>query len=109
MVTGPPASPSKKLLPNVPLDANATTIPSQTADSPNGVPNPILEEARAGTEAELQQGSYDFGVAWDGDYDRCFFFDEHGAFIEGYYIVGLLAQAILTASPGQTITSMIHG
>jgi len=59
------------------------------------VPNPILEESRAGTEAEMRANSYDFGVAWDGDYDRCFFFDEHGTFIEGYYIVGLLAQSIL--------------
>ena len=62
---------------------------------PNGVPNPILEESRAPTEAAMKEGDYDFGVAWDGDYDRCFFFDERGAFIEGYYIVGLLAQAVL--------------
>ena len=75
---------------------------------PNGVPNPILEEARAGTVAALKEAAaagnhYDFGAAWDGDYDRCFFYDEHGNFIEGYYIVGLLAQAILHDSPGQTI------
>jgi phosphomannomutase len=48
-------------------------------------------------------GRFDFGVAWDGDYDRCFLFDEHGSFIEGYYIVGLLAQALLTENPSQTI------
>ncbi len=70
---------------------------------PNGVPNPILEESRAGTVAALKAGSFDFGVAWDGDYDRCFFFDEHGNFIEGYYIVGLLAQAILRQRPGSAI------
>jgi len=70
---------------------------------PNGVPNPILEEQRAGTEAQLKAGSFDFGVAWDGDYDRCFFFDEKGNFIEGYYIVGLLAQAILATDPNHTI------
>lgn len=70
---------------------------------PNGVPNPILEEARAGTIAALRAGGFDFGVAWDGDYDRCFFFDEKGEFIEGYYIVGLLAQAILHQQPGQAI------
>jgi phosphomannomutase len=46
---------------------------------------------------------YDFGVAWDGDYDRCFFLDEHGQFIEGYYIVGLLAQALLNLDPNHTI------
>jgi len=70
---------------------------------PNGVPNPILEESRAGTVEALKASKHDFGVAWDGDYDRCFFFDEHGNFIEGYYIVGLLAQALLTAEPGHAI------
>jgi phosphomannomutase len=70
---------------------------------PNGVPNPILEESRAITEERLREGGYDFGVAWDGDYDRCFFFDEKGNFIEGYYIVGLLAQAILALDPNHTI------
>ncbi len=70
---------------------------------PNGVPNPILEESRALTVAKMQEIRYDFGVAWDGDYDRCFFLDEHGSFIEGYYIVGLLAQAVLTQDPSQTI------
>ncbi|MFN3729554.1 MAG: phosphomannomutase [Fimbriimonadaceae bacterium] len=70
---------------------------------PHGVPNPILEESRAETVQRMAAGGYDFGVAWDGDYDRCFFFDESGAFIEGYYIVGLLAQAILTQDPKQTI------
>ena len=45
----------------------------------------------------------DFGVAWDGDFDRCFLFDEQGRFIEGYYIVGLLAQAMLSRTPGARI------
>ncbi len=72
---------------------------------PNGVPNPILAESRAEMERNMQAspGKYDFGVAWDGDYDRCFFLDENGRFIEGYYIVGLLAQAILSQTKGQTI------
>lgn len=71
---------------------------------PNGVPNPILDEARAMTIAKMHEdGGYDFGVAWDGDYDRCFFFDEKGDFIEGYYIVGVLAQAILHIDPNNTI------
>lgn len=75
---------------------------------PNGVPNPILEESRQGVERLMRQAHgrgepFDFGVAWDGDYDRCFFFDETGAFIEGYYIVGLLAQALLAESPDHTI------
>ncbi|MBV6459282.1 MAG: Phosphomannomutase/phosphoglucomutase [Fimbriimonadaceae bacterium] len=71
---------------------------------PNGVPNPILESSRAEMEAKMREdGTYDFGVAWDGDYDRCFFLDGHGNFIEGYYIVGLLAQSILGVDPKQTI------
>lgn len=72
---------------------------------PNGVPNPILEESRASLQAKMraEPGTFDFGVAWDGDYDRCFFFDEAGGFIEGYYIVGLLAQALLSVDPNQTI------
>lgn len=62
---------------------------------PNGVPNPLLEENRAITaEAVVREGA-DMGIAWDGDYDRCFFFDENGRFIEGYYIVGLLADQFL--------------
>jgi phosphomannomutase len=70
---------------------------------PNGVPNPILEESRRETIARMRAEKYDFGVAWDGDYDRCFFFDENGQFIEGYYIVGLLAQDVLQKKPGSTI------
>lgn len=91
-----------KLLPRVPLQV---TKQRWEADGtfPHGVPNPILEGSRAMTERALAAGGFDFGVAWDGDYDRCFFFDEKGAFIEGYYIVGLLAQAILSADPNHTI------
>jgi phosphomannomutase len=92
----------EKLLPHYPLAATKRHF-EPDGTFPNGVPNPILEEARAGTIAQLKAGSFDFGVAWDGDYDRCFFFDEHGAFIEGYYIVGLLAQAILRIDPQHSI------
>ncbi len=56
---------------------------------PNGVPNPMLEENRKSTIEAIKKEKADLGVAWDGDYDRCFFFDEKGNFIEGYYIVGL--------------------
>ncbi|MCG9895503.1 MAG: phosphomannomutase CpsG [Fimbriimonadaceae bacterium] len=70
---------------------------------PNGVPNPILPESRAPVEEEMKKGGYDLGIAWDGDYDRCFFLDENGTFIEGYYLVGLLAQALLADHPGSTI------
>jgi phosphomannomutase len=84
----------EKLLPHLSLDVERRLF-EPDGHFPNGVPNPILEESRAETEQILKKGGYDFGVAWDGDYDRCFFFDEKGNFIEGYYIVGLLAQSIL--------------
>jgi phosphomannomutase len=70
---------------------------------PNGVPNPMLEENRASTVDAIRDSEASFGIAWDGDFDRCFFFDENGRFIEGYYIVGLLAQAQLEANPGAGI------
>jgi len=70
---------------------------------PNGVPNPMLEENRKPTIDKIIETGADLGVAWDGDYDRCFFFDETGRFIEGYYIVGLLAKSILKNNPGGKI------
>jgi phosphomannomutase len=70
---------------------------------PNGVPNPMLEENRKPTIEIIKRENADLGVAWDGDYDRCFFFDEHGNFIEGYYIIGLLAKSILKNHPGEKI------
>lgn len=70
---------------------------------PHGIPNPLLPENRADTrEAVLAHGA-DMGIAWDGDFDRCFLFDETGGFIEGYYIVGLLAEAFLQQYPGAKI------
>lgn len=70
---------------------------------PNGVPNPLLPENRQPTIDAILKNKADLGVAWDGDYDRCFFFDEKGNFIEGYYIVGLLAKSILKKNPGERI------
>lgn len=70
---------------------------------PNGIPNPILIENRASTRDAVIKHSADMGVAWDGDFDRCFLFDEKGQFIEGYYIVGLLAQAFLLKQSGEKI------
>ena len=67
---------------------------------PNGIPNPLLPENRAATAEAVRAHGADFGIAWDGDFDRCFFFDHNGRFIEGYYLVGLLAQAILARNPG---------
>ena len=70
---------------------------------PNGIPNPLLPENRSATAAAVREHKADLGLAWDGDFDRCFFFDEHGDFIEGYYLVGLLAAAALRGSPGAAI------
>lgn len=70
---------------------------------PNGIPNPILPENRAATADAVKAHGADMGIAWDGDFDRCFLFDESGEFIEGYYIVGLLAEAFLKKEPGAKI------
>lgn len=70
---------------------------------PHGIPNPLLPENRTVTSQAVKDHGADMGIAWDGDFDRCFFFDEHGEFIEGYYIVGLLADAFLHQNPGETI------
>ena len=70
---------------------------------PNGIPNPILVENRDSTRNAVLEHQADMGIAWDGDFDRCFLFDEKGQFIEGYYIVGLLAQAFLLKQAGEKI------
>ena len=70
---------------------------------PHGIPNPLLPENRAATAGAVRADGADLGIAWDGDFDRCFFFDENGRFIEGYYLVGLLAQALLARHPGAKI------
>ena len=70
---------------------------------PNGIPNPLLPENREATAAAVREHGADLGLAWDGDFDRCFFFDETGGFIEGYYLVGLLAVSILRDHPGSKI------
>lgn len=70
---------------------------------PNGIPNPLLPENRAATADAVKAHGADMGIAWDGDFDRCFLFDEQGNFIEGYYIVGLLAEAFLVSHPGEKI------
>jgi phosphomannomutase len=67
---------------------------------PNGIPNPMLEENRTPTISAIRASGADFGIAWDGDFDRCFLFDEHGGFIEGYYVVGLLAEVLLRGEAG---------
>ncbi len=93
------------------LDALAARLPFEficihhepDGHFPNGVPNPLLEENRAPTIEAVLSNKADLGIAWDGDFDRCFFFDETGRFIEGYYLVGLLAQAFLERHPGSSV------
>ena len=93
------------------LDAIENRLPIQMIkvftqpdpEFPNGVPNPLLPENRKPTIEAVIKNEANIGVAWDGDYDRCFFFDEKGNFIEGYYIVGLLAKSILKNHPEEKI------
>lgn len=70
---------------------------------PHGIPNPLLPEARSVTAEAVLAHQADMGIAWDGDFDRCFLFDERGEFIEGYYIVGLLADAFLSKHSGAKV------
>ena len=70
---------------------------------PNGIPNPLLPEGRTPTIDAIKEHGADFGIAWDGDFDRCFLFDEKGRFIEGYYMVGLLGAQMLQTNPGEKI------
>jgi len=70
---------------------------------PNGVPNPLLPENREHTAGAVRDLKADFGIAWDGDFDRCFFYDHEGRFIEGYYLVGMIAEALLYQTPGAKI------
>ena len=70
---------------------------------PNGVPNPMLEENRVASAALVRESRADLGIAWDGDFDRCFFYDDTGEFIEGYYVVGLLASAFLAKGHDQIV------
>ena len=73
------------------------------ASFPNGIPNPLLPENQPVTSEAVVAVDADFGLAWDGDFDRCFFFDHEGRFVPGEYVVGLLAQVFLMEQPGATI------
>ena len=92
----------KRLAKELPFEIH-TVFEEPDGAFPNGVPNPLLPENREATAKLVRDVGADLGIAWDGDFDRCFFFDEAGRFIEGYYVVGLLAQAMLDKKPGATI------
>ena len=91
-----------QLEPHLPF--NFTKIHHQPdGNFPHGVPNPLLPENRESTRHAVIESGADMGVAWDGDFDRCFFFDGQGRFLEGYYLVGLLAEQFLSKEPGAKI------
>ncbi len=92
----------KLLKDRLPIDF-ITIYPEPDGTFPHGIPNPILPENRGVTSKAVINYKADLGIAWDGDADRCFFFDEKGRFIEGYYIVGFLAKAFLGIRPGSKI------
>ena len=83
--------------------SSSRSISAPDGNFPNGVPNPLLIENRDATAKVVVSEGADLGLAWDGDFDRCFFFDERGRFIEGYYLVGVLAQRALDRHPGSAI------
>ena len=90
------------LLPDLPFELIEVNYPPD-GTFPNGIPNPMLLENQAATSDAVIKYGADMGIAWDGDFDRCFLFDEKGGFIEGYYIVGLLAESLLASNPGANI------
>lgn len=96
---GPTVEALCRHLPIQPIPLHFTPDPT----FPNGIPNPLLPENQPITAQAVRQHGADLGIAWDGDFDRCFFFDETGHFVDGYYIVGLLAQALLARNPGEKI------
>ncbi len=91
-----------KLEPLIPIEF-IQMFPEPDGTFPNGIPNPILPANRGVTSDAVLKHNADLGIAWDGDCDRCFFFDEKGQFIEGYYLVGLLAEKFLQRKPGAKI------
>lgn len=93
---------SKFKLANVPVEF-IKVHHSADGNFPNGIPNPLLPECRKDTSDAVVKNKADMGIAFDGDFDRCFLFDENGSFIEGYYIVGLLAKAFLEKHAGARI------
>ena len=94
--------PIQELLPHLPCTV-IPLHPEPDGTFPNGVPNPLLPENRAETSRAVREHKADFGIAFDGDFDRCFFFDERGDFVEGYYLVGLMAASLLAGHPGAKV------
>jgi phosphomannomutase len=95
---------AKKILEKIPAKIEATYLDDEpNGDFPKGRPDPLITERQTETSELVKSTKSDFGVAWDADADRCFFFDETGKFVEGYFIVGLLAKELLKNHPGDKI------
>lgn len=92
----------RALLPKLPFEI-VLAAGEPDGSFPNGVPNPLLPENREHASQAVRASRADFGAAWDGDADRCFFYDADGNFIDGYYMVGILARALLATHPGEKI------
>ncbi len=90
------------LAPHLPFDFVRVNF-EPDGEFPNGVPNPLLEQNRPITARAVRENQAHLGIAWDGDFDRCFFFDDRGEFVDGYYLVGLLAKIVLNQYPGGKI------
>jgi phosphomannomutase len=70
---------------------------------PNHEPNPLLPENREFIVRATREAGADFGVAYDGDADRCFFVDDTGEFVPGDFMTTLFAESILEKEPGGTV------
>ncbi len=92
----------QQLLPHLPFEVSCANM-QPDGNFPNGIPNPLLPERREATSKAVLLHGADMGIAWDGDFDRCFFYDAKGNFIEGYYLVGLLAKSLLGQFPKSNI------
>ncbi len=92
----------QELMPHLPFEFTCAHM-QPDGNFPTGIPNPLLPERREATSKAVKKHGADMGIAWDGDFDRCFFYDAHGNFIEGYYLVGLLATSILADFPRSKI------
>ncbi len=92
----------QELLPHLPFEITSAHM-EPDGNFPNGIPNPLLPERREATAKAVREHGADIGIAWDGDFDRCFFYDAEGNFIEGYYLVGLLAKSLLNNFPKSKI------
>lgn len=88
----------------LPIDIHAIyEEPNGEFPVPGGVPNPLLPQNQGELAETVVRERADLGVAWDADGDRCFFVDETGYFLSGYFTTAILARSILSHAPGATV------